>query len=142
MVAVKGNIEYSINASEKEAYIKNGFDIYENGKKIADGEHKTVSYAEYKKVKNALEELKKTQFNKEEVDKLLDTLKAKDEELTEVGTKLEAKEKEFAEVKEQLKAKDEELTEVGTKLEAKEKEFAEVKEQLKAKDEEIKKLKK
>ena len=116
MVAVKGNIEYTINEAEKAEYIKNGFDIYENGKKIADGVSKKVSYTEYKKVKDELEKLKATQFNKEEVDELIEASALKDKELAEVGaqkaeleTSLKAKDNEIAELKATIKAKNEEI---------------------------------
>lgn len=109
MVAIKGNLEYSINESEKEAYIKNGFDIYKDGKKIADGEHKTVSYNEYKKLKEELEKVKATQFDKEEVDKLVETMSLRDKELADIGMEIEAKDKEIAELKATIATKDEEI---------------------------------
>ncbi len=59
MKAVKGNREYTISEQEKEQYIKDGFDIYHNGEKIAGGKGKTVAYEEYARVKAELEALKK-----------------------------------------------------------------------------------
>lgn len=109
MFAVKGNIEYSINESEKEAYIKKGFDIYKDGKKIADGEHKTVSYAEYKKLKDEFENLKNTQIDKKEADKLLGDLASKDKEIVEKNELIESKDKEIAELKATITTKDEEI---------------------------------
>lgn len=119
MVAVKGNLEYSINESEKEAYIKNGFDIYKDGKKIADGEHKTVSYTEYKKVKDKLDELE--------------------------GRALTSSEEVISQISEKnriIEAKDMELIEKDKIAEKKDKEIAELKAAIATKDEEIKKLKK
>lgn len=58
MKAVKGNREYTISEHEKEQYIKDGFDIYDNGEKIAGGK-RTVTYEEYVRVKTELEALKK-----------------------------------------------------------------------------------
>lgn len=52
MFAVKGNREYPINNNtEKAAFIKDGFDIVdENGKLLAAGAGKTVSFEEYEAV--------------------------------------------------------------------------------------------
>ena len=58
MKAVKGNREYTIYEHEKEQYIKDGFDIYDNGAKIAGGK-RSVTYEEYVRVKTELEALKK-----------------------------------------------------------------------------------
>jgi len=110
MVAVKGNIEYSITEAEKDAYIKNGFDIYKDGKKIADGELKQIPYIKYKELKE-LDELKgKALTSNEEViaekDKIIE---AKDIELNKLITELEAKDKEIADLKATLATKDEEI---------------------------------
>ncbi len=59
MQAIKGNREYSITESDKNKYLKQGFDIFEGGKQIASGEGKTIPYEEYVKVTKELEELKK-----------------------------------------------------------------------------------
>lgn len=59
MKAVKGNKEYNIDESAKEAYRQQGFDIYENGVLVEYGAGKTVSLAEYERVKQAAEVLRK-----------------------------------------------------------------------------------
>ena len=58
MKAVKGNKEYNIDESAKEAYRQQGFDIYENGVLVEYGAGKTVSLAEYERVKQAADKLK------------------------------------------------------------------------------------
>lgn len=60
MKAVKGNKQYTINESQKKFYQDSGFDIYDDeGKLIAYGRDKKVSYGEYAAVKKKLEELEK-----------------------------------------------------------------------------------
>lgn len=66
MTAVKGNREYTITETEKDHYIREGFDIYQDGQKIAGGKGKTVSQeaydrlaAENRQVREALEEAEK-----------------------------------------------------------------------------------
>lgn len=60
MVAEKGNKVYTIDESMKAQYQNDGFDIKDdNGKIIARGKGKTVSYEEYEKLKQENEELKK-----------------------------------------------------------------------------------
>ena len=106
MIAVKGNTEYTIEEAEKKAYIENGFDIYKDGKKIADGQGKKVSFAEYQKVKEELEKLKAKATNTEEQDKLKaeiaklnTTIETKDTEIAKLNTEIEAKDKEIAKLK-------------------------------------------
>lgn len=106
MIAIKGNTEYTIEESEKKAYVENGFDIYKDGKKIADGQGKKVSFAEYQKVKEELEKLRAKETNTEEVDKLKaeivglnTTIEAKDTEIAKLNTEIEAKDKEIAKLK-------------------------------------------
>ena len=51
MVAEKGNKVYTIDESMKVQYQNDGFDIKDdNGKIIARGKGKTVSYEEYEKL--------------------------------------------------------------------------------------------
>lgn len=60
MVAEKGNKVYTIDESMKVQYQNDGFDIKDdNGKIIARGKGKTVSYEEYEKLQQENEELKK-----------------------------------------------------------------------------------
>lgn len=60
MVAEKGNKVYTIDESMKAQYQNDGFDIKDdNGKIIACGKGKTISYEEYEKLKQENEELKK-----------------------------------------------------------------------------------
>ncbi len=58
MKAIKANKEYVITEQEKDRYIAEGYDIYENDKVIAYGRGKTVSYEKYKAVVDELEALK------------------------------------------------------------------------------------
>lgn len=59
MKAVKGNKVYTVTEREKQSYISRGYDILDdNGKTIAYGSGKSVSYGEYVKVKSELEMLK------------------------------------------------------------------------------------
>ena len=59
MKAIKGNRVYTVSEQEKQAYLNRGFDIADdNGKIIAHGKGKTVSYDEYAKVKAELESLR------------------------------------------------------------------------------------
>lgn len=59
--AIKGNREYKVDETSAESYVKEGFDIYEDGKKIKSGKGKTVSWDEYDKLKKELEEIKSTE---------------------------------------------------------------------------------
>lgn len=56
MIAVKGNREYTISEAEKDHYIKEGFDIFQDGLKIASGKGKTVSQEAYDKLAAELEQ--------------------------------------------------------------------------------------
>ena len=106
MIAVKGNTEYTINDSEKDFYINKGFDILnDKGKKIADGEHKNVSFERYKELKADYEKLKAEKG--ETVDK------AKMDELIETNRQLETT---ITEKDEELKAKDAEITKLEKEI--------------------------
>lgn len=66
MKAVKANKEYTITEAEKKGYIDQGFDIINNdGEVIAYGRGKTVSYDEYMRVLEELEELKQGKVSDE-----------------------------------------------------------------------------
>lgn len=82
MKAVKANKEYEITESEKKGYIDQGFDIIgDEGKTIAYGRGKTVSYDEYMRVVKELEELKASLGSDDELDsKTVEELKAYAEE--------------------------------------------------------------
>ena len=74
MWAVKGNRGYTIAENEKNAYVKDGFDIYKDGKKIATGKGKTVAYEEHEA---ALKELNALKEEHEAALKELNALKEK-----------------------------------------------------------------
>lgn len=82
MKAVKANKEYAITESEKKGYIDQGFDIIgDEGKTIAYGRGKTVSYDEYMRVVSELEVLKASLGADDELDgKTVEELKAYAEE--------------------------------------------------------------
>lgn len=56
MTAAKGNREYTISEAEKDHYIKEGFDIFHDGKKIAGGKGKTISQEAYDKLEAELQQ--------------------------------------------------------------------------------------
>ena len=58
MTAEKGNKVYTIAEAEKDNYRSRGYDIFEDGKMIACGKGKTVSYENYLKLQKENEELK------------------------------------------------------------------------------------
>lgn len=99
MVAVKGNVEYTINDSEKKFYIERGFDIYENGKKIADGEHKTVPFDQYKKLKAEYDKLKASAISETEISDLKATIEAKETAISEKDKMIEKLQKEIEKLK-------------------------------------------
>lgn len=60
MVASKENKIYTITEMEKEDYIKQGYDIYnDDGEILAYGRGKTVLYTDYIKLKEDYEKLEK-----------------------------------------------------------------------------------
>lgn len=77
MTATKGNKVYTIDQSQQEHYVKEGFDILDdNGKLVKQGAGKTVPYEKYqtaadenaalkKQLKTAQEALKKVKEQKE-----------------------------------------------------------------------------
>lgn len=65
MIAEKGNKVYTIDDTQKDFYVSQGFDIKdENGEVIKHGAGKTVSMDEYQAVLAELEELKSAKKDK------------------------------------------------------------------------------
>lgn len=59
MKARKENKVYTIDKTNKEKFLKDGYDIYDDdGKLIANAKNKTVPYEEYEKVVKELAEVK------------------------------------------------------------------------------------
>ncbi len=59
MIAFKGNKQYRIDETQKDAYLADGFDIMtDNGKVVAVSPGKKVSYAQYMELVNENEKLK------------------------------------------------------------------------------------
>lgn len=59
MRAVKGNREYTIAEEQKESYLNDGYDIYdESGAKIANGKGKIVTVEQYETLLKENDELK------------------------------------------------------------------------------------
>lgn len=60
MKATKGNKVYTIDQSQQERYVKEGFDILDDsGKVVQQGAGKTVPYEQYQTVANENTALKK-----------------------------------------------------------------------------------
>lgn len=59
MQAIKGNKVYTIDKTCKNDYISQGYDIVENGKVIAYGKGKTVSFDKFKALEQELDKFKK-----------------------------------------------------------------------------------
>lgn len=60
MKAKKANKVYTVNEVSKEAYLREGYDIYDdNGKLLKRSPVSTVAYAEYEKLEKQVEALKK-----------------------------------------------------------------------------------
>lgn len=60
MKAVKGNQEYDVTEKSKDRFVKDGFDIYDDGKLLEHGKGRTVSQKEYDRVCEELKEAKKS----------------------------------------------------------------------------------
>ncbi len=58
MRAEKGNKVYEISEADKKRYQEEGFDIYEDGKLIASGRGKMISFKEYENLKEENVKLK------------------------------------------------------------------------------------
>lgn len=59
MKAKKANKVYTVNEVSKEAYLCEGYDIYDdNGKLLKKSPVSSVSYAEYEKLQKQMEKLK------------------------------------------------------------------------------------
>ena len=69
MEARKENKVYTIDTHQKDAYLKQGYDIYEDGKIIEYTPLKTIKYSDHIKV---VEDLKK---NTKQVDNVFELLK-------------------------------------------------------------------
>lgn len=111
MIAVKGNVEYTINDSEKKAYIESGYDIYDDkGKKLADGEHKSISYSKYKELEGKYKELLTKNNSTKELEEL-------NKQITEKDTKIEDLEKQIGAKEEELKKANKQIEDLTKKLE-------------------------
>lgn len=109
MIAVKGNVEYTINEAEKDIYVKNGYDIYKDGKKVADGAHKSVSYEKYEKALNEIKTLKVKNTSNDEN-------KALEEKVSKLEEDLSVKVKEIEKLKEEETEKDKKIEDLEKKL--------------------------
>ena len=99
MLAKKLNRVYTIDESEKDKYLKNGFDIVnEKGKVVEHAETKTITFAAHNKevaeLKAQIEELNSALEKANDVPKNAKELKAANEKLV----------KEVAELKAQVEA--------------------------------------
>ena len=66
MQAVKGNRQCNITEDDKDRYVREGFDIYQDGRKVASGK-RMVSAAEYERLQAELEEARKGAKDSEEL---------------------------------------------------------------------------
>ena len=66
--AIKANQVFDIQESEKNFYLRNGYDIYEDDEVVEYATNKTVSYHEYEKLKEEYEKLK-TELEEVKADK-------------------------------------------------------------------------
>ena len=90
MKAVKGNKQYTIEESQKKAYVDAGFDIYEEtGEQIAWGRGRAVPYDDHMKAVHETEKLQELAAERcvenEELKKEIEALKAENEGLKEAG---------------------------------------------------------
>lgn len=84
MLAVKANKEYTVTNETKDAFLKEGYDIYnEKGEVIEYSPKKTVAYSEYIKIKKELE-IEKTKVANSNTEELTKQV----EELTKTNTEL------------------------------------------------------
>lgn len=103
MLAAKGNIEYTISDAEKSSYVKNGFDIFDDkGKKIADGEHKTISFEKYKELEKKYGSLK---LDYEELEKQLESKTTDSSTIESLKIELKEKDDKIKELTDKLKGK-------------------------------------
>ena len=106
MRAKKENKVYDINEIQKEAYLKEGYDIYDNdGKVIEYSPKKVITYNEHLKI---IEDLKKANDSTE--------LNAKIDELTKANSDLTKANAELTKTNSELVAKVDELTKANEKL--------------------------
>lgn len=106
MLAKKLNRVYTIDESEKDKYLKNGFDIVdEKGKVVEHAETKTITFAAHNKevaeLKAQIEELNSALEKANAVPKNAKELKVANEELTKTNEELVAK---VAELEAQVEA--------------------------------------
>lgn len=94
LTAVKANREEKITEDKKEEYLLAGFDIIDEDGKRTPAPSKTVSYAEYEKLKKELGELKES-----DDPKLAEENKALKAENKAMKKELEAAKKELEELK-------------------------------------------
>ena len=73
--ARKDNKVYTIDARQKDAYLKQGFDIYEGGKIIEYTPLKTIKYSDHVKVVNELKEKLAATSKDNQVDNVFELLK-------------------------------------------------------------------
>ncbi len=102
MIARKDNKEYTVDKYSKDAYLNDGYDIYENGKVVAYSPKKQVSLGEYEELDAQVKELT---AKLEEVSK-----SSNDKELVKANKALEKQVKELTAVNEELDAQVKELT--------------------------------
>lgn len=57
MEAIKENRVYTITDADVESFVREGYDIYDNGKLVAYGVGKSVPYGKYMNLLNAYEAL-------------------------------------------------------------------------------------
>ena len=89
MLAIKDNKEYTITEENKEAFLKEGYDIYDDkGKLVEYSPKKKISYNEYLKVN---EELKKASTKNAELTKKNAELTAENKKLITENEKLTKK---------------------------------------------------
>lgn len=89
MIAVKANKEYSVNESNKEMYLNDGYDILDdNGKVIEYSPKKTIKYSEYQKLEKELAELKANGGSNAELTKQVEELTKTNGELTKANAEL------------------------------------------------------
>lgn len=93
--ARKLNKEYSIDAKDKNKYLKAGYDVYSEDGTVEYAENKTVSYEEYIELKNKLEtlntgvDIETLESENESLKGTIETLESEKTTLTEKVEKLE-----------------------------------------------------
>ncbi len=99
MRAKKENKVYDINETQKEAYLKEGYDIYDNDGNVTEySPKKVITYNEHLKI---VEELKKAN-DTTELNTKIDELTKANEKLTKTNSELVAKVDELTKANEKL----------------------------------------